>query len=69
MKTFFTRLFVHFEAISHPAGGWFSKSSTTPGTKKSGKKKAATKLPSPDSNNVRGRFSKKSNNNRITLAP
>lgn len=68
MKTFFTRLFVHFEAISHPAGGWFAKSGTTPGAAKSGKKKG-TKLPSPDSNNVRGRFSKKSNNSRITLAP
>lgn len=68
MKTFFTRLFVHFEAISHPAGGWFAKSSTTPAAAKSGKKKG-TKLPSPDSNNVRGRFSKKSNNSRITLAP
>ncbi|HEY1114115.1 MAG TPA: hypothetical protein VGE66_11170 [Chitinophagaceae bacterium] len=69
MKTFFTRLFVHFEAISHPASGWFTKSSTTPGTKKKASRRAGAKLPSPDSNNVRGRFSKKSNNSRITLAP
>jgi hypothetical protein len=69
MKTFFTKLFVHFEAISHPAVGWFSKKDNTVEKKKSGAKKAAKKSPSPDSLHVRGRANKKSNSSRRTLAP
>ena len=69
MKTFFTKLFVHLEAISYPAAGWFTKSSGAVEKTQSEAKKAAFKSPSPDSQNVRGRTSKKSNNNRLTLAP
>jgi hypothetical protein len=68
MKTFFTRLFVHFEAISHPASGWFTKSTTTEKTTRGSKRKKA-QTPSPDSYQVRGRFSKKANTTRRTMAP
>ena len=68
MKTFFTRLFVHFEAISQPAGAWFAKSGSTEPKKRGAKRKTAD-TPPPDSYNVRGRFSKKSNTSRRTMAP
>ena len=68
MKTFFSSLFVHFETITYPAAGWFSKS-TSPEKKTSGSKRKATAIPSPDSYNVRGRLTKKSNSNRRTMAP
>jgi hypothetical protein len=68
MKTFLSNLFVHFEAISYPVGGWFGKS-TSSDKKDSGAKRKKGSSPSPDSHNVRGRFSKKSNTNRRTMAP
>ena len=67
MKTFFEKLLIQFEFISHPAGGWFFKSTET------GKRKTSKKLPhivlSPECYNVRGVSSKKQNSNRHTPAP
>ena len=68
MKTFFSSLFVHFETITYPATTWFSKG-TAPEKKSSVAKRKATQTPSPESYNVRGRFPKKSNSNRRTMAP
>ena len=67
MKTFLEKLFIHFEFISHPAGGWFSKSTETR------KRKSSRDLPhnihSPESYNVRGASTKKQSSNRHTPAP
>ena len=67
MKTFFERLLIQFEFISHPAAGWFSKSAETR------KRKSSKELPlntlSPECYNVRGASSKKQNFNRHTPAP
>jgi len=67
MKTFFEKLLIRFEFISHPAGGWFSKSTETR------KRKTSKELPltgfSPESYNVRGALSKKHISNRYTPAP
>jgi hypothetical protein len=68
MKTFLSLLFVHFETISYPASSWFSKSTTTEKKNSEAKRKTA-QTPSPESYNVRGRFTKKSNTNRRTMAP
>ena len=68
MKTFLLSLFAQFEAISHPAGGWFSKSGNTE-NKRRGGSRTSKSTHSPDSYNVRGRFSKKSNTERRTMAP
>lgn len=68
MKTILARLFVQIEGISYPANGWFSKSTTTE-KKNSVAKRKATQTPSPESYNVRGRLSPKSNTNRRTMAP
>ncbi len=66
MKTFFERLFVCFEAISHPAGGWFKNNETQP--KRKARKSSSGVMPSPDSFNVRG-VSKKGMALRRTPAP
>jgi hypothetical protein len=52
MKTFFEKLFVHFESISHPAGGWFKTQENS--RKRKGGKSDFRPVPSPDSFNVRG---------------
>jgi predicted cupin superfamily sugar epimerase len=65
MKTFFEKLLIQFEFISHPAGGWFSKSTRK---RKSSKELSHTVL-SPECYNVRGVSSKKQNFNRHTPAP
>jgi hypothetical protein len=67
MKTFFEKLLIQFEFISHPAGGWFSKSTETR-KRKSNKEYPHTGF-SPESYNVRGATSKKQNSNRYTPAP
>jgi len=67
MKTFFEKLLIQFESLSHPAGGWFFKSTETQ------KRKSSKAIPhtgySPECYNVRGATSKKHNSNRHTPAP
>jgi hypothetical protein len=66
MKTFFERLFVQFETMSHPAGGWFKNNETQ--RKRKSKKDTAGLSLSPESFNVRG-GSKKTTSLRRTPAP
>jgi len=66
MKTFFTRLFIRFEAISHPAGGWFKNNEKQQKRKTLKGQKGI--VVSPDSFNVRG-GSKKGTILRRTPAP
>ncbi len=67
MKTFFGKLFVHFEFLSNPAEGALSK--------KGGQRKRKTKkanisgIISPESVHMRGPSSKKGENARRTPAP
>ncbi len=67
MKTFFEKLLIQLEFISHPAGGWFSKSSETQ------KRKMTNESPragfSPECYNVRGASTKKQSFIRHTPAP
>ncbi len=67
MKTFFEKLLIQFEFISHPAGGWFFKSTETR-KRKSNNEFGRTGF-SPEAYNVRGASSKKQNFNRHTPAP
>jgi len=66
MKTFFEKLFVHFEMISHPAGGWFKSQENS--RKRKGQKSDFRPVPSPESFNVRG-GNKKGRSLRETPAP
>jgi hypothetical protein len=67
MKTFFEKLLIQFESISHPAGGWFFKSAET--QKRKCNKKLSNTVHSPECYNVRGLSLKKQNSNRHTPAP
>jgi hypothetical protein len=67
MKTFFEKLFVHFETVAHPAGGWF-KANEAQRKRKAAKSKSAG-TPSPDCFNVRGGANKKGVYMRRTPAP
>lgn len=66
MKTFFEKLLTQFESLSHPAGGWFFKSTDTRKRKSS---KESSHGFSPECYNVRGASSKKNNYSRNTPAP
>ncbi|HVE61471.1 MAG TPA: hypothetical protein VNA26_06615 [Chitinophagaceae bacterium] len=67
MKTFFEKLLIQFEFISHPASGWFSKNTETRKTKTT--KGLSHTVLSPECYNVRGASSKKQNFDRHTPAP
>lgn len=65
MKTFFTRLFIQFDFIAHPAGG------TSKGNDQKRKKKTTvvTGTLSPDGFNMRSPMVKKQEHMRRTPAP
>lgn len=67
MKTFFEKLFVHFDFIAHPAAGWSANKEDD--RKRKGKKKSTGGILSPDSFHMRGPASKKQGNHRKTPAP
>jgi hypothetical protein len=66
MKTLFERLFVQFDMITHPAGGWFKNNESQ--RKRKSKRDSAGLTLSPESFNVRG-GSKKTMSLRRTPAP
>ena len=67
MKTFFEKLFVHFEAIAHPAGG--KKEKNEGSTKGKAPQSASRATLSPDSYYMRSPSAKKQNNLRRNPAP
>ncbi len=67
MYTYFKRLFVCLEAISHPAGSWWRKSGEV--VVKEEQKKRDLIIPSPDSVDVRATSGKKDNCPRYSPAP
>jgi hypothetical protein len=67
MKTFFGRLFVHFDFLSHPAEGSLSKKGGQ--RKRKAKNEIIGGIVSPDSVYMRGPSSKKGENARRTPAP
>ena len=67
MKTFFDRLFVQIEAVTHPAGGWFKANEAQ--RKRKTRKSQSSAVPSPECFNVRGGGAKKGMHLRRTPAP
>jgi hypothetical protein len=67
MKTIFEKILFHFECISHPAGGWFSKNNPTQ-RKRKASGLTGQPVQSPECFNIRGVSSKKASFRR-TPAP
>jgi hypothetical protein len=65
MKTFFGRLFIHFDFLSNPAEGGGKKEGTR---KRKGNKNAIGGIVSPESVHLRSPY-KKGDNARYTPAP
>lgn len=67
MKTFFERLFVHFDFMSHPASGSLNNKDVQ--RKKKTKRSGSSNILSPECCNMRGPLQKKQDYLRRTPAP